>query len=395
MELLPPSISNLRLLSLLGNILAVQATPEDTAKLRLAFVDREFSWQRLADFAEAQGMIFPLIWSLSKRGLLLPVPAKHRAQAHVDHPTAVLRSAYAHYLERRRKQREQLLAIISTLNAAGITPLLLKGARYLIDPKQAWREARDMRDLDILVREDDGQKALAALIRAGYRSEPDFFPVDQHFPLLMLSGFPSAVELHTEALAYAARKILPTEAVWRHAIRGPADHGEFYILSDEWHLLLGVLHHQVSDRGHARRLLALKGLWEFAALGEELPSPGWHAIAQHMAAQGQLDVLASFIAQAHRLFGLACPAEVAISSEARAHAKSTFTRASLPYSLRRGLFLADQLRFGFSRETMAVRYGSPEQAMSLSSLARHLAFLARYHRGRILGRITGRSDRLS
>jgi hypothetical protein len=250
-----------------------------------------------------------------------------------------------------------------------------------------------MRDLDLLVQKDDAQKATQSLERIGYHSESGFYPTDQHLPMLWLAGAPSALELHTDALSFSARKILPTQDVWQHAVRHETDDGMFFTLPDEWQLLIGMLHHQVSDRGHARRLLAIKALWEFASLGHELPETGWRVIVDHMASHKQLDLLGSFAAQAERLFGLACPSVMTISPAARAHAAKSYARAFQPYALRRGYFLADQFRFGFSRETMAVRYGVEE--MSLGTIGRHLAFLKQHYRGQILRRLTGRGDRLS
>lgn len=389
MDLLPPRISDVELLALLADILSVRPDAGNTAILRLHLVDRKFSWQALADLAIGQGVIFPLIWALGRRSLLLPVPKKFRSEALASHPTAALEAVYRHHLKRRREQRDQLLAIITALNGANVVPLLLKGGRYLVAPTGSWCEARDMRDIDLLVQKDDVRRTVAAFEAAGYRFEEGFVPLDQHLPELRLAGCPSAVEIHTEALAFSARKILATEEVWRHAIRRSIGDSVFLVLPDEWHLLHGLLNHQISDRGHVRCLLAVKALWEFAALGGGLSVLSWRSIADHMAARGRVDVLGSFVVQAAQLFGLAYPLGVAISPMARAHAKKTFAHASRPDLLRRGYFLADQLRFGFARETMAVRYGLAESDVSLGTIGRHLAFLASRYRGQMLRRITG------
>jgi hypothetical protein len=395
LELLPPSIPDTGSLNLLETMLAVRPSAATSAELRLRTLDPGFSWQALADLAESQGVIFPLIWSLNQRSLLLPLPKRARAAGSVEHPTAVFQEVYRQYLARRSKQREQLGAVVKALNAAGITPLLLKGARYLLAAPGSWCEARDMRDLDILIHRDDAQKAIRSLEQIGYRLDGRFSPTDQHLPSLWLDDAPSSVELHIEALSYSARKILSTSDVWGRAIETSDDCGAYMSLPDEWQLLLGLLHHQVSDRGHVRRLLAVKALWEFASLGNTLPAPGWQAVADHMASASRSDVLGSFAAQASQLFGMEGPPAVAISARARAHAAGAYRRAFWPYSLRRCLFLVDQFRHGFSREVLSVRYGDSGSGMPLGAVGRHLAFLVSYHRGRLLRRITGRGDRLS
>lgn len=395
LELLPPSISSAGRLSLLEEILAIGPTSRDRSQLRLKTMEPGFSWQELADLATSQGLLYPLIWSLKRTALLLPLPNRSSRSASEKHPTAVLLAAYDEYLDRRRRQRAQLNDIVKAFNSFDVEPLLLKGSCYLMFETSPWREARDMRDIDLLVRRDDVANAINALEKLGYRSDGEFFPAHHHLPLMWLEGAPCAVEIHTEAFTQATRAILPTEALWQRAIRRSNETGTFFSLPDEWQLLVGVLHHQVSEHGHSRRVMALKGLWEFAALGQELPASAWQAIADHMDSHHEGDVLGSFVAQASRLFALQPPSGFVISRKARAHAESTYRRAFWPYPVRRGLFLADQLRYGFSRETMAVRYGADASASPFRTLLRHLRFLARYYRGNLLRRLTGRGDRVS
>jgi hypothetical protein len=393
LDQLPPRISDPAVFASFADILAVRPSAADTARLRLRLIDGKVSWQALTDFALGQDAIFPLIWALRRRSLLLPVPRASRHLESVDHPTSALEALYDQHLARRRAQRDQLIAIIAALNQAGIVALVLKGARYLLAPQGPWCEARSMRDIDLLVRKDDAQAAVAALERQGYASDAQFVPMDQHLPELWMSGRPSAVEIHTEALAFSARKTLATDEVWQRAVRLSTEAGAFFVLPVEWHLLHGLLNHQLSDRGHARCLLALKALWEFALLGCEMSEEAWRSIDDHMNGRGQADVLGSWIVQAARLFGLGHPPGGTISSAARAHAEQTLAHAARPDWLRRGHFLAAQLRFGFARETMAVRYGLVETEVSPLTAVRHLRFLARYYRGQVLRRLMGRDAR--
>ena len=141
--------------------------------------------------------------------------------------------------------------------------------------------------------------------------------------------------------------------------------------------------------------LAVKPLWEFAKLGSGLSEQGWRSVADHMAASRHADVLGSWIVQATRLFGFVCSQGIDISPQARAHAEATIAHAGAPDWLRRGYFLADQLRFGFAKETLAVRYRLGEAEVSLATVGRHLLFLARRYRGRMLRRLTGGGDRPS
>lgn len=395
MELLPPTISDPDLFALLADILSVSADTAGNARLRLRLIGRAESWQALVDLADAQGAMAPLVWALKRRGLLLPVPSRLADADAARHPTVQLEMSYRRYLERRQRQRDQLAAIVEALNRANIEPCLIKGARYLLAPVGSWSEARDMRDLDLLVRPDEAERAAAVLAANGYAAGPNFGPTDQHLPELWKDGCPSAVEVHVEALAFSARAILPTDHLWRCGVRLSSPHGAFVVLPDEWHLLLGLLHHQISDRGHVRHVLAVKPLWEFAMLGNELSDQGWRAIGAHMADAGQGDVLADWIVQAAELFGLRYPPHVEISQHARTHALATIAATRGPMWLRRARFLADQVRFGFSKETMAVRYRLDKDVVNLATYGRHLQFLLQRYRGRMWQRLTGRGDRPS
>src|ERR1019366_818482 len=124
------------------------------------------------------------------------------------HVSSRLEAAYAQHLARRDELREQLAEVLAALNLRKIVPLLIKGARYLTDGCAPWCEARGMRDLDILVRPEDGWAAIEALRAIGYACGDDLSPTDHHLPEMRKPGRFFAVELHTQALGFAGRKLL-------------------------------------------------------------------------------------------------------------------------------------------------------------------------------------------
>jgi hypothetical protein len=375
LELLPPPISDPGLFALLADSLSVSGDTAGDEQLRSRLAGAP--WQALIGLADAQGVLPPLVWALRRRALQLQVPSGLTQAELARHPTMQLEASYQRHLERRRRQRIQLAAVIGVLNRAYIQPCLIDGARYLMTPTGSWSEARDMRDLDLLIRPDDAERAVAALTAEGYTADPNSGPTDQRLSKLSKAGSASVVELHVEALAFSARAILPTDEVWRRGARLSIAHGAFIVLPEEWHLLLGLLQHQVSDRGHVGRVLAMKPLWEFAMLGSELPDQGWQFICAHMADAGQSDVLADWIVQAAELLGLRYPPHIAISQQARTHALATIAAASKPVWLRRVSRLADQ------------------DAVNLATYGRRLQFLLQRYCGRLWQRLTGRGDRLS
>jgi Uncharacterised nucleotidyltransferase len=396
MDLLPPRISDPGLFALFADILAVPTgSAERTSALRLRFINQHVSWQALAQMADEQGALLPLIGAIIRQSLLLPVPSGLTSEARAQHPTVQLITVYKEHLARHLRQREQLVDILKTLNRQRIAPMLLKGARYLFAPPGDWCEARDMRDIDLMIDPLDSERAVTTLAAEGYVADKRPVPIDQHLPEMWHDRYPSAVELHTEALSFSARKMLPTEELWRRGVRMSTAEGDFFVLPIEWHLLHGTLNHQIADRCYAQHLLTVKPLWEFAMLAGYVSDQGWKSIADHMSARGCADVLASSIVQAARLFGMVMPSKISISPAARTHAEATFENAAAPDWLRRVRFLADQLRYGFARETLAARYRLTEDNVSIWTRARHLRFLIQYYRGRIGDRLFGQRGRMS
>jgi hypothetical protein len=400
LELLPPTITDEGSLALLCEILRADYTLQDTSALRAKLFGGAFSWQGLVDFASQHGVLPPLIFALRERSLLLPLPRAGRGENLEGHVSSRLAAAYAQHLARRDELRAQLGEVLAALKRGAVLALLIKGARYLADDCAPWCEARPMRDLDILIQPQQAEQAAAALRAIGYAgaSAPGAsapVPAEHHLPEMRKPGRHFPVELHTQALDFAGSKLLPSARLWAVSAPGRLAEHAVRILPPAWHLLHALLHHQAGDRGYARRTLALKDLWEFSRQGRALAPEDWRAIAAHMEHGGGADMLGSWMVQAGRLFGLAPPADVAISRRARVHAEATLRRARAPYWLRRALFVGDKLRFAFAPETLAVRYRLDPDSSATAAIAAHIGFLLRLHRGNLLKRMTGRRDRMS
>jgi hypothetical protein len=394
LERLPPSVSHSDL-TLLGKILEVRPTAESTTALRLGFFDKYFSWPSLVELANVHDLLAPLVFALLERSLLFSVPQTSDAATRERHVTTRLTSTWNQHLERQDDLRDQLLTIIAALNQREITPLLIKGACHLTE-MEGWSSARGMRDLDIVVQPAQLGDAAAALKLLGY--EFAYLPEldgQHHLPQMHLRDRHGAVELHSNALAFNAEPLLPTDKIWELSTHRDFRGTQFRKLSAAWHVLHGLLHHQVADRGHARHLLALKGLWEFSMGANELAAEDWHRTIAHMENSGQIDVLLSWVAQGNSLFGLPIPESVRITENARAHASKTMRRAAWPYPLRRAMFITDQFGFAFHPDTLALRYGSRRERSKLGMAGKHLIHLLRKYRSDALRRLIGSNRRIS
>ncbi len=390
MELLPPTIRSPALLALLGDLLKDAADPAGVPALRLRLMSPDFSWQALIDLAAQQDLLPPLIHALAKHALLPPVPAKHRHDCHV---TLRLQEYYRDHLTRRELLKTQLETVLRELNGTGIVPLIMKGARYLVAPMAVWCEARTFRDIDLLVRPEEAPRAFAQLLAAGYRAGQPYMADYHHLPDLQHPSEPASVEIHTAALAAGGESAMSTELAWRNASKNGG--GSFYVLPVEWQALHCLLHHQLSDRGYTRRILALKPLWEWTMLTADWSRPQWQTMVSHLRETDTLDLLGSWLVQAHRLFGAPIPDFIAISSQASDNACATLDLALAPHWQRRLGFVVDQLRYSFAKDMLAARYGKAPAHISIADGARYLAHLLRTHRGRVLRRLVGYRDRPS
>ncbi|MDR3520849.1 MAG: nucleotidyltransferase family protein [Acidocella sp.] len=389
MEWLPPRLTDRALLATLAAILTPNPSPAALAQLRQRLYGAEFNWPALVPFAAGQDLLPPLIWALQTQHLLLPVPKGLDPARRAGFITTRLQDAYDTYQGHRRDLRGQLRACIGALNAAGITPLALKGGRYLLDAGSGWSSARPMRDVDLLIQPEQAPAAIAALTGIGFVADAPTGLQSHHLPELRLAGHIGAVELHTEALAPAGRRFMSTDFVFQQAVPLTTEAGTALVLPPAWQALHAMLHHQASDDGYNQRILALKPLWEFICLTGSVSDADWQALAAHMAAENGLDLLTSWCLQAEAVFNEPVPPGLAISAAARAQAANCLTEAAQPESLRRVRFLWRQLQRGFSAEMLAIRYRVPASAVGLTLRLRHLWFLLRRYRGHMRLRLLG------
>lgn len=388
MEWLPPRIADPALLELAGAILQPSPPTQSAAILRSRFFQLDFRWVYLIAFVAEQDLLPPLVWALQRRRLLLPPPKNLTPERRKHFVTTRLQEAFADHTARQHDLRDQLHACVAALNQVGITPVILKGARYLMEAEQHWGAARPMRDIDLLIQPDDAVAAIAALTSIGYVADAPSGLQSHHLPELRLTGRHGLVELHTQALAPSGARFMPTSFVWQSATPVSLPGATGLILPPVWQALHALLHHQASDDGYNQRILALKPLWEFTCLASTFSAGDWADLAAYPSIG---DYLGSWCLQAERVFQLIRPAALPISTAARAQVEACFVEAIQPDVRRRVRFLARQLRRGFSREIMALRYGVQPTQVGLPLRARHVWFLLRRYRFTLGERLFGRT----
>lgn len=164
----------------------IHGHPLQHQKLREYCSDFE-DWNALLQQAEKEG--------------LSPLLKKHLEESESSYPAGVRRSLNI-LVKRHHKQAkvrlEVLQEVLELFKANELTPLLLKGAAlcYTLYPEPY---LRPMRDMDILLSEQDVDKAQELLRESGFTQSESPIPKDHHhLPSLMktVEGVKVCIELH-------------------------------------------------------------------------------------------------------------------------------------------------------------------------------------------------------
>lgn len=186
------------------------------------------------------------IFKVADRNLILPrlalqlLPRRDELyEAVTDYLAAVLQ--LHHY--RNDRLRAQLLAICGACNAAGIEPILMKGAPLLLG-RDTSPHARMMLDLDIWVPDQhERARAITCLHDLGYAMQGDVeaWRHSQHYPPFYRDGEIARVELHRHMVNPCDAALLDQRGIAAAALRQESDGIHYRRLDDRAALALSYL----------------------------------------------------------------------------------------------------------------------------------------------------------
>ncbi|MEX2451068.1 MAG: nucleotidyltransferase family protein [Rhodospirillales bacterium] len=334
--------------------------PADDGEGRLA--PREIDWTAVIELANRH-LLGPAVYArLCKTGRDRRVP---------EDVLAYLAMLHELNIERNKALRRQVEEVIRTLNAAGVEPMLLKGAIALVEPFSGEDNVstRMMRDLDILVRRDAANRSISALeslsydvVNAhleGYHAIADFVRMDM----------PGAVDLHVELID--PEYVLPAREVWQQATRLSVRGLKVFIPSPTHRMLHHLLHAQVHHLANFYRGdIVLSQLFEFTTLADRMRNRiDWQGIEACMYGHRLKSVLHSYLIAANRLFGMPWPLETSPTPAARVHFRRCLLQIKYP-SLGLPTVAWGNLRAAFAWHRMRALYGT--RAWLLVCQTRHL-----------------------
>ena len=312
-------------------------------------------WEGVLALAASHDLL-PALWSAGRaRGWWAPLPSDALRQV-TDHfsggrtqPPLLLQQAYEANRVRVADLTGQADAIVDHLEAAGIVPVPLKGLHAL--RAGWWTDPADrvMRDLDVLVAEDDAERAVGGLAGLGYvplatGHTPE---ADHELPAVHLPGHAGSVELHTALAVRRWRAVLPAADV---LAAGPP-------MSTTHAVIHSIAHAQLHDEAHLLGRIPLRALHELSVVtagqrGEDVDWPGVRAAFRRVAAEPALD---AHLHLARSLFGAAVPPPVG-RMRAAVHTRLCRTllgRPSVASTYEKAAFLPRAL----SAERMRALYG--------------------------------------
>lgn len=259
----------------------------------------DFPWE-LAVEAASHHMVAPAVgWALLKNEAVVGEVADY----------------FETILDLNRKRNETLLAELETslraLNAAGIRPILLKGAAFLAEGSYPDIGMRMLADLDILVPQMQLHAASNALIDVGFSPPRTELPTPaghHHLPAQTKAATGVTVELHREPTEPPFRGLLCSRLGFESAEPIRFRGCDALLLSATDRVAHNIVHGQLSDRNHRRGVPELRQLLDLAILrASHEDKVNWPELQRRFQAADFDDVLADTFTCAEFLLGLDVP----------------------------------------------------------------------------------------
>jgi hypothetical protein len=236
-------------------------------------------------------------------------------------------------LNAKRNDRlcRQLEQVACALNDIGIEPTLLKGAAHLIGELYPSSTARLMADLDILVPQERGRDAFAAMQAIGFVLNVSISDTHHHLPSMRHSETNIVIDVHTRLLHTLSDPIVP--ASWVHEQSRVIQFRGSRVKLPSPTIMIGhnVVHDQLNHERFAWKQVELRQLLDLAMLRARYEQAiDWVELDRRFRDAGMGRVLATYLHYGEVLFGQSMPA---IRSAPRARAIRRL-RSAMEFPLR-------------------------------------------------------------
>ena len=246
-----------------GKCLTLDEHPAFGAEILQAIESGSVNWENFVSLC-SDHLILPAIYLKFRDHGLLPYLPKEL--------TKFLSKIHAINLSRNYKILNQLEEISWLLEKNGIYPTLLKGAGNLADNLYGNVGERMMRDIDLLVPEQDYLRAALLLENEGYSTLPhessDVMKL-KHYPSLSRADVFAVVEIHRIPENEQHIKWYNTQVIDAEK-RKTDQKASYFVLSDKHKVIHNFIHSQLSHRGHADGIVSLRDLYDLYLLSRRI-----------------------------------------------------------------------------------------------------------------------------
>lgn len=206
--------------------------------------------------------------------------------------------------QRNRQLLEETEDLAVLLNRAGIEPIVLKGAAYLLTKAYSDPGDRLIQDIDLLVHRDQSRQAFEAIERAGYEPAASDNPVawvlHHHPALVQVHRVP--VEIHHSLSHGISNRILSSEEMIAASTPFQLRSATVRIPSVQHLATHLVIHSQVQHSPHARIWPSLRAMWDLVLLDRRF-SVDWIAVRERFDTHRSATLLDLHLMQIDKVMG--------------------------------------------------------------------------------------------
>lgn len=197
------------------------------------------NWEHFFEKAYSHRIAPLILWNLKKRGLSSRVP---------DYILHKLQMAYLYTLQKNMTFTEELKQILSMFEKERIPCIVLKGFSFINTIYEGNVGARPLKDIDLLIRRKDLERAGKTLSKMGYQfygrwaSEPYYLESHFHLPFEKSKGQYFFVELHWHLLPPNYPVRIDIERLWERSVQLNLEEMETKALHPEDELIYLIWH---------------------------------------------------------------------------------------------------------------------------------------------------------
>lgn len=246
-----------------GKCLSMGHKPDNIPEIRDAIRSGSVAWEKVVWISTAH-LVFPALFVQLKRSeLISELPAD--LVAYMEEFTDANR-------ERNHQIINQALEIVSILNNEGISPVFLKGTAHLLEGLYHDPAERMVGDIDLLVQENELEKAANILIGCGYEPLAGFSTehaiINRHYPRLTNNERIAAVEIHHQLFPFPFHNLLSGHEIQKGS-RKLDIIGNAFVPSDGHQILHNIYSAQINDSNNFKAKFQLSQLYNLLCLSEK------------------------------------------------------------------------------------------------------------------------------